>query len=50
MNIIGLTVERITVSRKNKAEVSLTAALDRPTNITTYKLLTINVKGEIQTD
>ena len=29
MNII--TVERTTVSRKNKAEVALTAVLDRPT-------------------
>jgi len=44
MNII--TVERTTVSRKNKAEVALTAVLDRPTNIniTTYQLLKTHKK------
>ena len=43
MNII--IVERITVSTNSKAVVvALTAVLDRPTNITTYQLQTINVK------
>ena len=32
MNIV--TVERIAVSRNSKAELALTAVLDRPTNIT----------------
>jgi len=48
MNII--TVDRITVSRNSKAaDVALTAVIDRPTGITTYQLLTINVKRNVKT-